>query len=514
MTGALDTLPEHAARERALWTPALAVTLAFVGLRLTTSETRTMWLPGLGLLLIASIIWWNRTWGFAFTLYDMCLLGEQVGVDAWQLGNVARFRDLEFVLLVGLGVLMGAFAHKGEHFKKLTRPVRYYLLLLGVALLYSGVVHGFLDALRVSRTLFFLALVLVMPAFCRHRHDLLRLMKYVLFFVGVSTLLDWAGFVVGNPAAITPFNRNTDEAGRIWVGLGGVDRIYGGIGYAGYATPFNLLTVFSLVALMRLARRARPVWLMLVVLAVMLEVLSVSRSAIAGLVIGLGTILFIGRPAETEHRRLLTAALYCWGVVILGTSVPLAKYVNPTGRYAQRFRDFIDDVRGTGRGSFASRVQYFPVALEVMRHADGNALSGMGYRLLPTEFGAIFEIGQFRGATFQESGQLIGTTSMDSGWANVFWSLGFAGIAVFVGFIAYYLRVSRQIYRRSSELIPKALSLALFAFFVVYPMLFFAMPLLYGKDIQYMLQFGLLIGTLGLWLDYYSPAAVEGTRHA
>ena len=42
----------------------------------------------------------------------------------------------------------------------------------------------------------------------------------------------------------------------------------------------------------------------------------------------------------------------------------------------------------------------------------------MGYQLLPTEYGVVFDIAPFNNQLFQKSGQLIGTTSLDSGWGS------------------------------------------------------------------------------------------------
>jgi len=494
--------------------PTVILTILFISFRLGTSEVNSAAFPIIGLLLIVLLLYSNPVWGFVLTLYDMCLLAEQVGVQSWQFYDLFRFKDLEFLVLLAAGIQMGALSFKGKYSAKLTKPILFYLMLIGAMTIFSGISYGFADALRVSRMLFFVSLIFVLPGFCKDLDDLKRLLKYVYIFVSISTLINFAGFVIGEPEIMTPFNHNLDEAGRVWIGSGGVERIYSGIGYAGYAAPFSYLTIFCLVAIMIMGRLKQFSWIVILGLAVILEVLTVSRSAISGLIVGLGTIILLGRRRWSRKDLHLGIALCSWVLALLIVSVTLFKDSSVLSIYSVRFADLLADVRGVGEGSVVSRFNYFQTAINVMDDSGGNVLTGMGYRLLPTELGVLFRIGPFSLSQFQESGQLIGTTSMDSGWANVFWSLGVTGVIFFVWFIAYYLRLSFSMFRPTSDVVARSLSLSLFAFFVVYPLLFFAMHMIYGKSVQLIIQFVLLVGTLGLWLDYSVGKAGQRTTGA
>ena len=501
--------------------PTLILTVLFVGLRLLTSGTNNIALPMVGLLLIVLLMYSNPTWGFVLTLYDMCLLAEQVGVESWQVYDLFRFRDLEFLVLIAIGIQMGALSFGGQSFAKLTKPIKYYLIIIGVTVIYSAIAYDFRGALRVSRILFFVSLVFVMPVFCKDQDDLKRLLRYVFILVTLSTLIDFTGFAIGNPAIMTPFNRNLDEAGKIWAGLGGVFRVYGGIGYAGYPVPFNYLAIFSLVAIMVVGRLRPLFWIVIVGLAILLEILIISKSSIGGLVLGLGIIVLLGGTHKTPRRHtallrksFLWIALSSWVLSLTLISVPFMAGSSVSKEYTTRFIDLFEQVQGNREGTFTLRVAYFQTVTEVMSYAGGNILTGMGYRLLPTEYGLRFRIAPFYLSQFQESGQLIGTTSLDSGWANVFWSLGVAGVIFFTWLIGYYLRASLNVFRSTNDVIARSLSLSLFAFFIVYPFLFFGMHLIYGKSVQQIIQFVLLVGTLGLWLDYSVGKAGQRTTGA
>ncbi len=334
----------------------------------------------------------------------MCLLGEQVGVQSWQFYDLSRFRDLEFLALLAAGIQMGSLSFKGKYFAKLTRPIKFYLIFIGATAIFSAINYGFADALRVSRILFFVSLIFVLPGFCKDLNDLKRLLKYIFIFVSISTLLNFIGIVIGNTAIMTPFNNNLDEAGRIWIGTGGVERIYAGIGYAGYATPFNYLTIFCLVAIMIMGRLKPFSWIVILGFAVILEVLTVSRSAISGLIVGLGTIILLGRGRWSRKGSYLAIALCSWILALLLILVLPFKDSSVFSIYATRFDQLLADVRGGEEGSVASRFNYFQTAIDVIDDSGGNVLTGMGYRLLPTELGVLFGIGPFGLSSFKKVG--------------------------------------------------------------------------------------------------------------
>ena len=113
-----------------------------------------------------------------------------------------------------------------------------------------------------------------------------------------------------------------------------------------------------------------------------------------------------------------------------------------------------------------------------------------------------FDIAQFVALSFQMSGQELQTTSLDSGWGNVFWTMGLMGIFLFAWIINYYLIFSYRILKSGVSKMLRALSITTFAFFCVFPLVFIGSTIIYGKSIAAIIQFILLISFLGLWADF------------
>lgn len=486
---------------------AIFLSVIFVALRLTTSGIAFAPLPLIGLVLLFFIIKEDRVWGFVFTLFDVCILGGQVALTSWQLGSIARFGDLEFVLLMVLGISRFRFNFKGRYFNILSKPIKILFVLLLVSLAYSAARFGIFDALRVARTVFYNSLLFVVPYYLRNLDDLKRALRYVFVILAFTTFVDFGGYLLGDPSIMTPFNQDLDKSAMVWQEASrnfAQFRIYTGISYEGYDKPLSFIAILLFGSLVALGIR-RPKFVTLVfVLAITLEVFAMSRSYVGGIVIAFGSAIVLTTIKEKKAlpRLLLTVLPVLFGFVLVAT----LWYPSMLGTIGHRFYDIYLDLSGSKEGTVSSRIGYFTAATSLMGQFGGDIIRGIGFGLIPAQYGVIFDIGQFTLRQFQSSGQSIQTTSMDSGWANVFFTMGIVGVIFFIWLIVYYLKQAYKLFFSTADPMASALSLTLLVFFIDFPFMFFGLDLIYGKSIFSMVQFMLLISITGLWLDYSEPA--------
>jgi len=486
--------------------PVILLTLSFLVLRLSTVSAKTALLPVIGIGALILIIKLNPVWGLIFTFYDMCILGEQVSQVSWELAGIARFSDLEFLMIFAIGVLGGGLRYKGEYFKKAVLPIKILFIAIIVAVIHSFFyVNSYAEVLRPLRVIVYNLLLFVMPAYFKNLDDIKKGLKYVFAFVCLSTVISLTGFVSGNPLAMTPFNKEIiNPAALIWIQMAkGFEtfRIYGGIGNAGYSTPFNYFTTtFFFFSLLVVGLKKPKLYILMSLVGILLEVLSMSRSALGGTLLGYIIILFIGAAVLGKK----TMPIIIISVFVFLMSIMIINFLNAEIFiiYTNRFMDMFYDLFLGERGTTAMRIGYFQNALDLMDAIGGDIYLGLGYRMIPGFYGTYFDIAQFVVLSFQRSGQELQTTSLDSGWGNVFWTMGLMGIFLFAWIINYYLIFSYRILKSGVSKMLRALSITTFAFFCVFPLVFIGSTIIYGKSIAAIIQFVLLISFLGLWADF------------
>jgi len=481
---------------------AIFFTIIFIILRLLTGGINFIGFPFVGLIILSIILTTDHTWGFILILFDMSALGEQVSVTSWQIGTLARFSDLEFIILIIYGIINKGYKFHGFYFKKLVKPYFYLFIIIIAQVIYSFFFSNLIDPLRVSRTLFYNSIIFFIPSFIRNITELKKIIVYLFLVIVFTTFIDFLGFVINNPALMTPFNTGSDIAGKVWREAAesfSHFRIYGGIGYAGYDKPFSFVAILFFFSLVINKIKTSNYVKVVFILAIILELLSLSRSFIGGMVIAFIAILFLDYQKKGKFGYLLKIILSSLIITIIFFSISETYFINTL---TERFSNIFLDITGKGQGTVALRINYFQSALDIMKNINGNIFNGIGFRMLPSKYGVIFNIGQSNLSEFQSSGQLIQTTSLDSGWANVFWTMGVIGIGFFIWFIYYYLRISYKIFFHSTSVPVKILASTLFALFAFFPFAFLGTTLLYGKDITFIFQFMLTISVVGLAIDY------------
>ncbi len=501
MVPSLKKILKPTSSARKINVETVIILILFLILRLGTANTSLIIFPIIGIILLIGLIHSHSVFGFIFVLYDMCALAEQVSPDSWQLANIARFSDLEFLMLFVIGVQKGGLTYKGEYFNRLNKPVKFLFILVGFTIIYSSLFYEPYGAFRTARVILYNSLLFVMPAYFIELDDLKRAFKYVFILICISTLINLAGFLSNNPLIMTPFNEGLGESGRIWTEAAQYYekfRIYAGIGYSGMGMPFNYLFIIFFMAIFFLGVKKTVLFDIIFITAITLEILAIGRSSLGGIIITLVTFLILS-PKFTNRRNhfpvlvLITTLLII--VFVASNSYVILKFI-------ERFSNLYQDIMLGGTGSATMRFDYLRAANEVMDYSGGNIFTGLGYRTLPGYYGVRFQIGQFTSMYFQQSGQLIQTTSMDSGWANVYFTTGLIGIVFFIWFIISYLKLSYNIFISRTDILVKALSSTLFAVSIIFPFMFIGGNLIYGKDIPSIFRFILLIGFLGLWIDY------------
>ena len=502
MVPSLKEILKPTSSARRINVETVMILILFLILRLGTANTSSIIFPIIGIILLIGLINSNSVFGFIFVLYDMCALAEQVSTDSWQLGNIMRFSDLEFLILFMIGVQKGGLTYKGKYFNRLNKPFKFLFILVGFTIIYSSLFYEPYGAFRTVRVILYNSLIFIMPAYFIELDDLKKAFKYVFILICISTLISVGGFIVNNSQIITPFNKGLGESGRIWAEASQKYekfRIYGGIGCSGMGVPFNFFSIIFFMALWFFDVRKGISVNAIFIIAIILEILALGRSSLGGILIALVTFLAlsprISKRANQILKLLLLGLALSIAVTVTSESYLVSKF---TGRFSQLYQDIFE----RGEGTASMRFDYFRAANEVMDYSGGNIFTGLGYRTFPGHYGDIFNIGQFSLMEFQQSGQPIQTTSMDSGWANVYFTTGLVGIMFFIWFIVYYIKTSYKILISQKDILIKALSLTLFATFIIFPFMFMGVNLIYGKSIPFISQFILLIGFLGLWIDY------------
>lgn len=487
---------------------AILLTIMFLILRLATSGIHSILLPVLGIVLLFLIVHVDRVWGFIFTLFDMCILGGQVALTSWQLGSIARFGDLEFLLLMILGISRLRSNFRGYHFNALSKPIKALFILLTISIGYSAFAFNAFDALRVARTILYDSLLFVVPYYLRNLDDLKKALRYVFLVLAFTTFVDFGGYLLQDPGIMTPFNQGLDQSAMVWREASqhfAKSGIYAGIGYEGYDKPFSFLAILFFGSLLALGVKRPKFATVVFLLAIILELFSMKRSYVGGIAMAFASALVL--TALKQKKRIPGFVLVVPSVLFAFVLVATFWYPSMLGGIWHRFYDIYLNLEGSRQGTVSSRIGYFTAATSMMGQLGGSMIKGLGFRMIPAQYGLIFDLGQFTLSQFQTSGQSIQTASMDSGWANVFFTLGLVGIVFFVWLIVYYLRQAYRMFFSAVDPMAAALSLTLFVSFIVFPFMFFGTNLIYGKDIFSIVQFILLISITGLWMDYSNEGA-------
>ncbi|MGA9364075.1 MAG: O-antigen polymerase [Bacteroidota bacterium] len=402
----------------------------------------------LGLGILAGLIMVNRPIALVLIVFDMVDMAGWINPAAWGIPGAFKFKDAEFVLLMVMGIIgLVVNSHLRMHRKTLlSRAMTVFAIVVGTYIIYTLTLQNLSITFRVARQLIYYGLFFVIPFYIPSEKELRIALRgfFVLMLASSTTHILQA--VIFPIHALLPYTQSGEVAGgfvRLW----------------GPSQPFNFIGVPLLFGVLLQAKRRR--WFLITAfgICVLASLLTLGRTYVAYLGIGVFVILVL---LSTKGLRVRNAVRY---VSILAVSFTivwiLLSVVGRGDLVAETVSGRMEEAQGqfrVGEGTFFVHVEYASLAPLLIERNEGSLLFGLGFRGLPYDR-------LIAGGSPEED--FSPTFNSDNGWSGIFVSMGFVGLLFFAFFLITCARYTYRISQRPEFELACILSAALFAFFVL-----------------------------------------------
>lgn len=442
-----------------------------------------------GLILALTALVLNRPLGFAFLVCDMLGFGQFFDLDQWGISGWFKFRDLEFFLLLAVGIFLNIVTSR-VHRKPFT-PLRRWLFRVGLVipalwLLYALATlpaQPLLTTLRYTRQFSVWPLLLVVPQFIRNNWELRQVVGAMLFLILLSSVL-YLLQTIQPPFTILRYSQQIFTGGteqvRIWTAT---------------AAPFYLggCAIFAYLMIQQKTSR----WLSFLWGLCLLTVIGMLGRTLMAVYLVSTICIFFSLKGEQKNLKLLHVSAPLLGMILI-----FGFFLFALGRLEQlgegwlgRLWEFQDEFFYGEQGSFAGRLGMLTNLPSVMERNGGsiiNALVGMGLLALTPE--------QLSPMIFW--GQVSPPIWADNGLAGILFATGCLGMVLFLIFIVLMVRHLRQNLGQAHGPLARSLLLALTVYFIFAPFyMFFSSHFMGGWDETLVLVIALALSERALTLE-------------
>jgi hypothetical protein len=418
----------------------------------TQSERTDAIMVPLGLLLLLGLLVLDRPLGFAFIISDMTGFGTFFDLDQWGMAGVFKFRDIEFLLLLALGIFWSVSKTKGDtstRFGSWLRSVSF--TVAGLALVYTvatSLVQPVTVTLRYSRQLYVWLLFLVVPQFIRNKNELGRVVNIFVGLIGLAASLYVAQTMLP-PQTVLRYSQQQIFYGQVRVWSGALSPIFAG-GLALFAFQVQKRTA------------SWRLWTLcgLIILAVLS-----SQGRVFTVVFVASIVLFILYNAWRQRRLFPILRFSVFLLLGLGVGYLLLSMLGQLDPLMEVWRARLTelDLEIYGRAdNFVWRMDMFTLIPTIVERNGGtlfNQVFGMGLRALtPSElFPMIFW------------GTISPPIWADNGLAGILFSAGYVGLALYTLFIILMLNHLWTELQQPHGRLTLACLLSAFAYFLFAP---------------------------------------------
>lgn len=452
----------------------LFIIFTFIGLRVITSGPPTVLsesgpalgtqsgrafdviMAPVGLLLLFGLLALDRPLGFAFMVADMTGFADFFSLDQWGMAGIFKFRDIEFILLLALGLFWRLSKTKGGISTRFGGWLhRLSFTIAGLAVAYTTVtllVQSVTVTLRYSRQLYVWLLLWVVPQYIRNKNELERVVKIFVGLIGLAAGLYVAQSMLP-PQTVLRYSQQQTIYGQLRVWSPSLSLVFSGG-----------LAIFAF----QLQKRTGSWQLWILCGLIVLAILSSQGRVFAALFMA-SIFLFIFYIAWVRQRLYPILRFGGWVLLSLGAIFVL---LSVSGRlepllaaWGGRLLELNTEIGG-GSGSFSSRMDMFrflPGVLEQNGATFFNQVFGMGLRALtPSELSPMMFWGVISPPIWA-----------DNGLAGVLFSTGYVGLILYALFIIIMLNYLWRELRRASGRLTRACLLSAFAYFLFAPVYMF-----------------------------------------
>jgi len=459
------------------------------------SERTNAIMASLGLVLLLGLLVLDRPLGFAFIISDMNGFGSFFDLGQWGMAGVFKFRDIEFLLLLALGIFWSVSKTKGETSTRFGSWLRRVSVTIAViAIVYTAatsLVQPVTVTLRYSRQLYVWLLLLVVPQFIRNKNELGRVVKVFVGLAGLAVSLYIAQSMLP-PQTVLRYSQQQIFYGQVRVWGGSLSPVFAG-GLALFAfqvqkrtASWRLWTLCGLIILAVLSSLGRVSIVVFVASVVFFVLYNAWRQShiypilrfIFLILLGLGIGYFL--------------------LSISGRLEPLAEV------WGERLME-LEYEMGGGSGNFSSRIDMFrflPIIVERNGGTFFNQVFGMGLRAFtPSQlFPMIFW------------GTISPPIWADNGLAGILFSAGYVGLILYALFIILMLNHLWTELQQAHGRLTQACLLSAFAYFLFAPIyMLFSAHFLGSWDEALAITMVLAIAERGISFEK-SSANSEGIR--
>lgn len=426
--------------------------------------------------LVFGILRVGGVFGLAITFYDMTAWGNLFSTDQFGLAGYFKLIDLEVLLIIITSAI---------YYKKRSIKVEKHISRLFTGVLTIGTIYAFLSlalfhsdvggVLRIFRTFAYASLVFYIPAFVQSKNDVRALVKYLLVFGMLNSIL----FLLQIAFPRLPVYLYA-QLGRLEPGINQV-RIYGVM----LLLPIAIVPVFFPYLLQKGTTLASKIAFLTILAAILAQA---GRALLATTFLSLVIVVYLVKHPPEILGRILKILAVAFAILLASSVVDLNTANMILTRYELRSANVLSDLQMQG-GDFTTRALQF-LAVPKFLGPPERLLFGAGFLYKsPEEYGPMYPfIYAFNYATgdYQEAGILTRDVGIaahnelrvsiffpDNGWAGIFSAMGCLGLLLYVIFISSLIRYAYRSFKNSKGILARSIFAGLFSMFLLDPISFF-----------------------------------------